>query len=145
MVERMSSFTRQHALIPHRIFFVERDDGASVFIAPFCGPAPVVLPLDAGIVTIASGRFRVAKVGYAAFLDSCRTASQQGCGKNDPSSFTGKDRDSRLRHRSARRSRPSGRLVIWIAQSHALDLAATPSQVADPSWRTLRPNWTGPH
>ena len=58
-------FSRNPDLLPQGIRFFERHGGKSVFIGRFFGPIRAVIPLAAGIMQMARGRFWLANVGSA--------------------------------------------------------------------------------
>jgi membrane protein DedA with SNARE-associated domain len=58
-------FTRSPELLPLGIRFFERHGGKSVFIGRFFGPMRAVIPLAAGIMRMARGRFWFANITSA--------------------------------------------------------------------------------
>ena len=64
-IARVWPFTRNPELLPAGIRFFRRHGGASVFIGRFLGPIRAVIPLAAGIMQMARGRFWLANVGSA--------------------------------------------------------------------------------
>jgi membrane protein DedA with SNARE-associated domain len=58
-------FTRSPELLPVGIRFFERHGGKSVFIGRFFGPMRAVIPLAAGIMRMARGRFWFANITSA--------------------------------------------------------------------------------
>jgi undecaprenyl-diphosphatase len=64
-IGRLWPFSRNPDLLPNGIGFFERHGGKSVFIGRFFGPIRAVIPLAAGIMLMARGRFWVANVASA--------------------------------------------------------------------------------
>ncbi|MGH7065750.1 MAG: DedA family protein [Stellaceae bacterium] len=64
-VGRIWPFTRNPSLLPGGIRFFARHGGKSVFIGRFFGPVRAVIPLAAGILRMAPGRFWFANVTSA--------------------------------------------------------------------------------
>lgn len=64
-IARFWPFTRHPALLPSGIQFFERHGGKSVFIGRFFGPIRAVIPLAAGIMLMARGRFWLANIASA--------------------------------------------------------------------------------
>jgi membrane protein DedA with SNARE-associated domain len=62
---RIWPFTRNPELLPRGISFFERYGGLSVFIGRFFGPVRAVIPLAAGILGMAPGRFWIANIASA--------------------------------------------------------------------------------
>ena len=64
-IARLWPFSRNPELLPNGIRFFERHGGKSVFIGRFFGPIRAVIPLAAGIMLMARGRFWVANIASA--------------------------------------------------------------------------------
>ena len=64
-IGRIWPFTRNPDLLPNGIRFFEKHGGKSVFIGRFFGPVRAVIPLAAGILRMARGRFWFANVTSA--------------------------------------------------------------------------------
>lgn len=64
-IARLWPFSRNPDLLPRGIRFFERHGGKSVFIGRFFGPIRAVIPLAAGIMRMARGRFWFANVTSA--------------------------------------------------------------------------------
>ena len=64
-VGRLWPFSRNPDLLPAGVRFFERHGGKSVFICRFFGPIRAVIPLAAGIMLLAAGRFWIANIASA--------------------------------------------------------------------------------
>src|SRR5712692_125724 len=64
-IARLWPFSRNPELLPNGIRFFARHGGKSVFIGRFFGPIRAVIPLAAGIMLMARGRFWFANVASA--------------------------------------------------------------------------------
>jgi len=64
-IARLWPFSRNPELLPNGIRFFERHGGKSVFIGRFFGPIRAVIPLAAGIMLMARGRFWFANIASA--------------------------------------------------------------------------------
>src|SRR5260370_7240257 len=64
-IARLWPFSRNPELLPNGIRFFERHGGKSVFIGRFFGPIRAVIPLAAGIMLMARGRFWLANIASA--------------------------------------------------------------------------------
>jgi membrane protein DedA with SNARE-associated domain len=64
-IGRMWPFSRNPDLLPAGVRFFQRYGGLSVFIGRFFGPVRAVIPLAAGVMLMARGRFWLANIASA--------------------------------------------------------------------------------